>query len=112
MTNQISNFADAPPGEIWRPQRCADILLQPAGAETLLYDPRTDDVHALNQTALAIWELCDGGHTTDDMAQTLRLRFNGVDNALLTADVNATLALFAQNRLLVLSPTGQEPQHT
>ena len=30
------------------------------GAHGVLIDPQTGKVHALNYTAVAIWELCDG----------------------------------------------------
>ena len=39
--------------------------------ELLLYDPRSERVVALNLSARAIWELCDGRHSAADVSATL-----------------------------------------
>jgi hypothetical protein len=43
-----------------RPMRRPDVWLRRAGAENAAFDPLTGSVHIMNETALAIWELCDG----------------------------------------------------
>lgn len=39
--------------------------------EIILYDDRTYKAHCLNNTAAAVWRLCDGNHSVADMAKAL-----------------------------------------
>ena len=57
------------------PRRKADVFRHPAGNETVLYDAASDAIHILNATALAVWEVCDGQHTPDQIADHLRSHF-------------------------------------
>lgn len=43
-----------------RPARKSDVWVRLARGEHTLFDPDTGAVHLLNDTALAIWDLCDG----------------------------------------------------
>ncbi|MBW3578448.1 MAG: HPr-rel-A system PqqD family peptide chaperone [Actinobacteria bacterium] len=43
-----------------RPARKPDVWVNLARGENTLFDPDTGKVHLLNDTALAIWDLCDG----------------------------------------------------
>lgn len=43
-----------------RPARKPDVWVRLARGEHTLFDPGTGTVHLLNDTALAIWDLCDG----------------------------------------------------
>jgi PqqD family protein of HPr-rel-A system len=36
-----------------------------------VYDPATESVHFLNESARAIWELCDGATTIEEMASAV-----------------------------------------
>ena len=82
------------------PLRRPDVISQPAGQETLLYDPVADAVHALNRTAAAVWEMCDGQHTPADMAAHLCARFAIAPGRDVAADVQTALARFGQEGLL------------
>jgi hypothetical protein len=84
----------------WRPRRRSDLTFQRAGQDTLLYDPVADAVHVLNPTAWAIWELCDGQYTPDEMAACLRTRFAPSLDYDVSADVAALLTTFAERCLL------------
>lgn len=42
------------------PLRRTDIWLRRTAGESALVDPETGAVHLLNDTAVAIWDLCDG----------------------------------------------------
>lgn len=37
-----------------------DLLVKPLGGEVLVFDTRSQTYHALNRTAVAVWERCDG----------------------------------------------------
>ena len=86
-----------------RPRQNPDVVLETAGRDTLLYDPRTDSVHALNPTARQIWDLCDGQHTPPDMAARLRTHFATGSEHDVAADVQNALALFVREGLIDLT---------
>lgn len=84
----------------YQPCRRADLILQLAGSDTLLYDPRTDSVHILNPAAALIWDLCDGQHTRDAMAARLQTHFSATAGHDLHQDVQVILATLEQEGLL------------
>jgi hypothetical protein len=65
----------------------------------VLYDTRVGVVHLLNDTAAAVWTLCDGTRTTDRMVAELLASFE-VAREVLSADVRSTLKGFRARRLL------------
>lgn len=77
-------------GEIWRPM----------GQEgTTIYERETDGLHVLNPSALAIWELCDGHTTPEEMAEAIsELTGMGYEDA--SHDVIATLETLRNLRLV------------
>ena len=50
-----------------RPVRRKDVWLRNTKDEIAVYNPGTGDVYLLNETALAIWDLCDGETKPDEM---------------------------------------------
>jgi len=58
-----------------RPNRAPDVRVYPLGDEALVYVAAAAAAYALNSSALAIFELCDGQRTVADIgrefAQTL-----------------------------------------
>jgi hypothetical protein len=50
-----------------RPTRRPDIWLRKTDNEIAVYDPLGNRIHLLNDTALAIWELCDGDTEPGEM---------------------------------------------
>jgi hypothetical protein len=50
-----------------KPHRKDGVWLRQVGAENAVYDPTHDSVHLMNDTALAIWDLCDGATRPDEM---------------------------------------------
>ncbi len=44
--------------------------------EAVIIAPRANRVHLLNPVASRIWELADGSHTIEDIAQTLAQEFD------------------------------------
>lgn len=83
----------------FRPRRRADVVRRGTSDETLLYDPHADAVHVLNQTALAVWDLCDGNHTAGDIEAELRRRFTvGAGNGV-AENVHLVLDRFDREQL-------------
>ncbi len=50
------------------PRKRGDVVLQRVGEEAILIDPRTDQAHVVNSSAVLLWELCDGERSFDDLA--------------------------------------------
>lgn len=55
--------------------------------------------YALNATALALWELCDGATTSEEMVSAICLLFD-VEQAVIAADVRRALFEFESRHLL------------
>ena len=65
MSSQALDWTTATPiklGEVW---------VRREGDQTAIYDPKTGFLYALNASALALWELCDGATTAPEMAEAL-----------------------------------------
>jgi hypothetical protein len=54
-----------------RPGRTEDVREYPLGDEVLLFAGGRQVVHALNTSAWAVWDLCDGSRTVREIARDL-----------------------------------------
>lgn len=54
-----------------RPFRAAAVREYPLGGEVLLFADGRQVVHALNASAWAVWDLCDGSRTVREIAREL-----------------------------------------
>jgi hypothetical protein len=82
-----------------RPCRRAGIQRHVEGGETVLVDPAANVEHVLNDTALALWELCDGETTVEEMVVAATGLFDA-ESPRLERDVLAALdAMTAQGLL-------------
>jgi PqqD family protein of HPr-rel-A system len=61
--------------------------------EVALYDPDNGKVHLLNDTALAIWDLCDGTTTPEEMIEAICELFR-MHRDVVAEDVRRTLEEF------------------
>ena len=55
--------------------RSYDLTAQFVGDETLIYDLRTQKMKILNKTTSAVWRLCDGEHSLNDITRKLSEEF-------------------------------------
>lgn len=81
------------------PARSADIWLRQADGENALVDRPTGSVHLLNDTALAIWELCDGQTLPEEMVEAI-CELCGLPVEVVTEDVEQTLHQFEHAGLI------------
>lgn len=51
--------------------RRADLVIQEADGETLIYDLKSHKAHCLNPTAALVWKHCDGRRTAEQVALNL-----------------------------------------
>ena len=82
-----------------RPRRRRGVWLRTSGEENAVYDPATGGLHLLNETARAIWELCDGETTPDEMVTAI-CEVSGLHPEVVAEDVHRTLAEFESLRIL------------
>jgi hypothetical protein len=71
------------------PQRRHDVELRDRDDESVLVTP-SGTTYALNATARAIWELCDGTTTIDELADAISAVF-AIDRAAAIDDVTTTI---------------------
>ena len=76
-----------------RPSRAADARVYPLGDEALVYIPAAAAAYALNRSALAIFELCDGRRTVADIGRECAETLGCAPDALLP-DVGRSRSYF------------------
>lgn len=70
------------------PRRGQSLVWRRMGGETVLFNPDCIEAYLLNRTATAIWELCDGAHSLEDMADAIAGSFEtGRDRAEILRDI-------------------------
>ncbi|MDQ4130117.1 MAG: PqqD family protein [Actinomycetota bacterium] len=74
-----------------RPARKPRVWLHQAPGENALYDPDSGTVLLLNDTALAIWDLCDGDNLPREMIDAI-CTLCGLHEDVVTEDVGRVLA--------------------
>lgn len=76
-----------------------DIICRQIGDEVVLIKDDGLSLHVLNKTAAMIWEMCDGGHKTEEIVARLCEKYDvTADEA--SADVTAILNELQQKGLL------------
>ena len=81
------------------PRRNAEVWLRQSDAENAIYNPTTDEVHLLNATAMAIWTLCDGSTTPEEMIQAV-VGLSGLPRDVVEEDVLRILRQFEHAGIL------------
>ncbi len=92
-------MTDSPPS---RPVRQAGVRAYHMGRESLLYVADAETAHALNTSAMAIWELCDGTRTAEQIAEELGRWLDRPAETLLD-DVEHGLSQLASLKLVRLT---------
>jgi hypothetical protein len=93
-----------------RPKRRRGVVLCTISDEAVLLPPAADHAFFLNPSALAIWELCDGTRSVQDMLRELQGRYDASESDLLL-DLRTTLEQLNQGGLIDLGEaTGAGPR--
>lgn len=82
------------------PRARKDIIISKLGAETMLYDPKTDQLHILNPTASLVWSMADGRHDLKKMAENIRRLFKVFPETPVDSDLSRLLSTWRQKGLL------------
>lgn len=86
-----------------KPRRLGELTGEAGQDGWAVYDPASDEVHLLNQSAKAIWELCDGKTTTSEMSEAIS-EVTGLDLDMAIADVDETINRLRSLGLVELVP--------
>ena len=82
------------------PARKPEAWLRQADNENVIYDPATGAVHLLNATATAIWVLCDGETTPEEMVDAI-CELSGLPREVVVEDVRRILLQFEEADILI-----------
>lgn len=97
MTQGLSHEED--PG--WRPSRAPGIEERAAGNDLVLYDSTGGRLHVLNLTAAAVWRLCDGSKTVDDILRQVGVEFAFSEKDQPHTDIRGLLGSLKEQGLIV-----------
>ena len=79
-----------------------DVILRQLDDEWVIYDPVSQELHVLNQTAALVWLYCTGDETSVDIAAALQRVFEDrVSADQLGSDVDRAVEKFHELKLLV-----------
>jgi hypothetical protein len=83
-----------------RPRRLASTSLEQRGDHVIVRDADHNVMLALNESAAALWELCDGSTTIEEMVSAI-CEVSSIAASRARDDVERTLAEFERAGLLV-----------
>ena len=83
-----------------RPNRRTEFEERVVEGEMVIMDKESEQIHQLNQTASFIWQLCDGDHDQQQIAEALATAFE-IDANTAETDVADTLNKLEEIGLLV-----------
>lgn len=91
------------------PQHAEGLVLRQAGELMELVDRQGRTIHTLNSTALALWELCDGETTAEEMTVAAMALFDA-DARTVEHDIASTLDSLTRAGLLLWPTTAHDGQ--
>lgn len=103
LTNNDVSQAAPPARALLRPVRQTAVLSHDVAGEVVLYDQEHRNAVALNLTAAAIWDLCDGINSIAEMTAQLAAS-TGHESAELASDVERIVGELLSMGLLAENP--------
>jgi PqqD family protein of HPr-rel-A system len=88
-------------------ERDAGLPYQKLEEETIVVDPRSREVHLLNDTAARIWELLGSPRSLDELTATLAEEYEAPEGEL-RAGIEEVIAGFRDKGLLAGGPRAAE----
>jgi hypothetical protein len=81
-------------------KRLNAVMVRQVGQELLLLDTASNQIHQLNQTASFIWQKCDEGRSSEEMARLLATAYE-ISYSVAVTDVVQTLERLRELNLIV-----------
>lgn len=88
------------------PTRRDGVWLRQAGEENAVFEPASGSVYLMNETALAIWDLCDGRTTAGEMIDAV-CEVSGMHAEVVQEDVGRILDEFERAGLITWGGQGE-----
>lgn len=85
------------------PQQRQDFYMEILDGEAFLYHLSDTRILYCNQTAVLVWQLCDGKRSSEEIATILQETFPEAGDAV-TVDVEEALRQFVEHKALELIP--------
>lgn len=83
-----------------RPKARSDLSVQAIGDEVMLYDSAGEKIHVLNHSAQAIWKLCNGTNTLEDICREMSLAYPDAGDVIFD-DICSIIEEFKKKGLLI-----------
>jgi hypothetical protein len=93
--------------EAVRPLRRKDVLAAAALDELVLYDPQSNEAMGLNVSGSALWSLCDGTRSVDEILPELAEMFDSRPDDI-RGDVERILEELCARGVLTLASAGAD----
>ncbi len=78
-----------------------DLVFRSLGAEWVVYDPRTQNLHVLNTTAAIVWTACDGSKSIEDIAREVgEVLVDAPSHEVVCSEVREAIEGFRREQLL------------
>jgi hypothetical protein len=81
------------------PEQRGELVQSATSDGWTVYEPKTDSLHVLNDSARAIWELCDGKTSPSEMAHAIS-ELTGLELERAQSDVTETLQRLSELNLV------------
>lgn len=101
-TTRVTSETQQKTADMQMPKRREGLIERELPEELILYDPETDRAFLLNRTSAAIWDLCDGQHSAEQIAREIAEHLSAPLTKVVE-DVQQTIARLQRNRALVPS---------
>jgi PqqD family protein of HPr-rel-A system len=88
------------PGSDHPPRPSSDVTLERTGREAILYDRANRQVHAVNESAALLFELCDGESSEETVTQKFAAAY-GLPVETVEEDVREILGTFRRLGVVV-----------
>lgn len=72
-------------------KRCERVVEREIDGDLVLYDPQTDSTFLLNRVSAAIWDLCDGERSAEDIAREIAGAYTGRETDEVLRDTREAL---------------------
>ncbi|MCI0469408.1 MAG: PqqD family protein [Nitrospirae bacterium] len=84
---------------IWRPKVKDGVLFRAVDDEMVVFDPEGDEVHLLNLTAAAAFEMCDGTLSIDEIIANIKSAAKKTDS-LVESDIHKLFSELSEKKIL------------
>ena len=90
-----------------RPRKLGEAWVRREGDQIAVFDPISGRLFRLNDSAMALWELCDGSTTAAEMAEALS-ELTGLTTDETLREVTATLEVLLDQQLISIADVGKD----